>query len=366
MIYERAIRPILFNIPPEAAHSGVLRIAGALTRAEIAGEAIRRVFSLEDERLAVSIAGMRFPNPIGLGAGMDKNAIALAFLAQLGFGSLEVGSISLHPSKGNINAPRLLRVPQERALLVNYGVPNDGVDAVAPRLQRHLRRVPLGTSAPLGVSLVETNTGIQRPASAVIEELRKAAISTAPLSDYLTINLQCPNSSVGPFAKAGNLRALLSTLSDIGRMPPTFLKTTATTDERLIDELTGIACDFPFVRGIALSVVMRRHFAIRGEPHRSTMGSVTGDPLRSFALESLRAWYSRIDRRRLILIGAGGISTGAQAYEFIQNGASLTQLVTALVYRGPSVARRIKSELLSEMKRDGIANVHEAIGCAVA
>jgi dihydroorotate dehydrogenase len=149
-------------------------------------------------------------------------------------------------------------------------------------------------------------------------------------------------------------------------MPPIFLKTTATTDERLIDELTGIACDFPLVRGIALSVVMRRHFAARGERHKSTMGSVTGDPLRTFALESVRAWYSRIDRRRLILIGAGGISTGAQAYEFLQNGASLTQLVTALVYRGPSVALRIKSELLSEMKRDGVATIHEVIGCAVA
>jgi len=366
MIYERAIRPILFNFPPEAAHSGVLRVAGALARAGIVGRTVERALSLEDERLAVSIAGMKFPNPIGLGAGMDKNAIALAFLGLLGFGSLEVGSVSLNPSKGNRNVPRLLRMPQEGALLVNYGVPNDGAGAVAPRLQRYRRHAPLGLSAPLGVSLVETNTGTQRSAPAVIEELRKAAISMAPLSDYLTINLQCPNSSVGPFAKASNLRALLGTLSDIGGMPPVFLKTAATTDERLIDELAGVACDFPFVRGIALSVVMRRRFATRGESHDATMGSVTGGPLRALALESLRAWYRRIDRQRLVLIGAGGISTGAQAYEFIRNGASLAQLVTALVYQGPSVARRIKSELLSEMERDGIANVHEAIGCAVA
>jgi len=361
VIYEYAIRPILFNFPPETAHSGTLRIAGALARTGIMGNMIERALSLEDERLAVSIAGLGFPNPIGLGAGMDKNAISLPFLGQLGFGSIEVGSISLNPSKGNCNVPRLLRIPREQALLVNYGVPNDGVDAVVPRLRRHRRG-----SAPLGVSLVETNTGTPTEACAVIDELQKAALAVAPLARYLTINLQCPNSSIGPFAQAGNLRALLRALSDTGAMPPTFLKTAATTDDRLIDEMAGIACDFPFIRGIALSVVMRRPFAMQGEPHHSTMGSVTGSPLRTFALESLRAWYRRIDRQRLVLIGAGGVFTGTQAYEFIQNGASLVQLVTALVYRGPSVAYKIKSELLSEMQRDGIESIHEAIGCAVA
>lgn len=361
MIYERAIRPILFNFPPETAHSGTLRIAGALARTGIMGKTIERALSLEDERLAVSIARLEFPNPVGLGAGMDKNAIALPFLGQLGFGSIEIGSISLNPSKGNRNVPRLLRIPREQALLVNYGVPNDGVDTVVPRLRRYHRG-----GAPLGVSLVETNAGAPSSACAVIDELRKAALSTAPLSDYLTINLQCPNSTIGPFSNAGNLRALLQALSDIGTMPPTFLKTTATTDERLIDELAGVACDFPFVRGIALSVVMRRPFAQQGESHHSTLGSVTGKPLRTSALESLRAWYRRIDRRRLVLIGAGGVFTGAQAYEFIRNGASLVQLVTALVYRGPSVAYKIKSELLSEMQRDGMANIREAVGSAVA
>lgn len=360
MIYEHAIRPMLFNLPPEAAHSGTLRIAGALARVGIIGNTIERVLKLEDERLAISSAGLKFPNPIGLGAGMDKNAIALDLLGQLGFGSIEVGSISSNPSSGNRSTPRLERVPQEQALLVNYGVPNDGIKVIAERL-RHYH-----ACAPLGVSLVETNTGVQSATSAVVEELQKAASVAATLADYLTINLQCPNSISGPFAKASNLRALLRALEDIGDMPPTFLKTAATTDERLIDELTETACDFPFVRGIALSVVMRRPFATTGRHHSSTTGSVTGGPLRTLALESLRAWYRRIDRQRLMLIGAGGVSTGAQAYEFIQNGASLIQLVTALVYRGPSVARSIKSELLAAIERDGVANIQEAIGCAMA
>ena len=359
MIYEHAVRPILFNFSPEATHSGTLRIFGSLARVNVIGRAIERALSLEDERLAVSVAGLQFSNPIGLGAGMDKSGIALDFFGQLGFGSLEVGSVSLDPSEGNLTFPRLLRVPQEEALLVNYGVPNDGVDTVAARLRLYRRR------APLGVNLVETNTGVQSSASSVIQELQKAVIVAAPVSDYLTINLQCPNSAVGPFAKLSNLRALLHAFEGIDRLPPVFLKTAATTEERLIDELVGVACDFPFVSGIALSVVLRRPLIRQSGSDSPTMGSVTGGPLRALALKSLRAWYRRIDQRRLVLIGAGGVSTGAQAYELMQNGASLVQLVTALTYKGPAVVRKIKSELLSEMERDGVTNIQEAIGRAV-
>ena len=165
----------------------------------------------------------------------------------LGFGSIEVGSVSAAPSGGNPGRPRLFRLPDDQALLVNYGVPNDGADTVARRLSGV--RLPV----PLGVSIVETNTGKANSVDGVVEEFRSALKTLAPVADYVALNLQCPNSATGPFADPAGLRALLSSV-DV--QCPLFLKIAASTDPRAIDLLLETVDRFPAVRGFILSTLL--------------------------------------------------------------------------------------------------------------
>jgi dihydroorotate dehydrogenase len=242
---------------------------------------------------------------------------------------------------------------------VNYGVPNDGIHAVVARLRAYRRRVPLG------VNLVETNRGEQRSASEVVDEIRRAAELAAPLADYLTINVQCPNSAQGPLAQPGNMQALLRELESMAGVPPVFLKTPATTDPATIDRLLAVAADSRIVRGIVPVVVLREPFPAPARPgDGAAVGSITGTPTREHALRSLRAWYRRMEGQHLVLVGGGGVATGADAYAFLQHGASLVQIATALVYHGPGVVREINRGLLREMARDGVGSVRDVVGSA--
>ena len=189
-LYRRAVRPLLFRLDPERAHNGAIALGAALGRTGFEA-AVGRLFRFEDDRLRQQVAGMTFANPVGLAAGFDKSGRAVRGLASIGFGSIEVGSVSARSSRGNAERPRLFRLPADEAIAVYYGVPNDGAEVVARRLARS--RVDL----PLGVNLVETNTGVPVPAGEVTGELSEAAAALAGVADYLALNLNCPNTGGG-------------------------------------------------------------------------------------------------------------------------------------------------------------------------
>ena len=201
-IYTRLFRPLAFRLDPETAHH--LAIAAGARLGWAAG-AMRAVTQVDDARLASEVAGLHFPTPIGLAAGFDKSGSAIAALASLGFGAVEIGSISIEPSQGNAK-PRLWRLPDDEAIVVHYGLPNDGAAAIAERLAR--TRLPV----PLGINLVVTNRGpgtAPLNADQIIGEYAAAAKAMAPHADYLMLNLSCPNTVDGRdfFADAGHLDA---------------------------------------------------------------------------------------------------------------------------------------------------------------
>jgi dihydroorotate dehydrogenase (fumarate)/dihydroorotate dehydrogenase len=319
------------------------------------------MYGFEDPRLRIAVGGIPLPNPVGLPAGFDKNGIAIEALAALGFGSIDVGSVSARPSPGNPERPRLFRIPADKGLVVFYGVPNDGAEVVAGRLSRV--RLPV----PLGVSLVETNTGTPGPVDSVIGELVEAARPFVGIATYFALNLNCPNSAGGfsHFDDPVHLRALLTGLREVLGMVPVFIRVTPPRDPAGIDSVLEALDPFPFVKGLSFydpKNDLRPWLKTPPSELARMRGSVSAPVAREWMQDTICEWYRRIDRKRLALVGVGGIRSARDAYRTIRLGASLVQVYTALVYRGPGLVREIKRGLAQLLERDGFKHVAEAVG----
>lgn len=323
---------------------------------------LRRLNAIEDPRLATVVARLQFPTPLGLAAGFDKSGTAVEMLAALGFGFVEIGSVSLDPSSGNAR-PRLFRLPQDRAIVVHYGLPNDGAQTIARRLARiHL-------SVPLGINLVKTNRGPGAPKETgdqIIHEYVEAARVLAPRADYLMLNLSCPNTEDGRdfFADLGHLRSCLAALAELRLNIPVFLKVSPLGGIATIERMLAAAEDQAFVSGFMFNLPPRKPDGLKTPERvwRAMPGAVSGPPAAALADTCIRETFRRMDRKRYAIIGAGGISTAEDAYAKIRLGASLVQLLTALIYEGPGVVRSVTQGLARLIDRDGLRHISEAIG----
>lgn len=360
--YRGIVRPLLFRLDAEAAHRLVI---GCLEATWWLAPTLDRLLAVADARLETTVAGLRFRNPVGLAAGFDKNGAAVPMLAALGFGSVEIGSISRDASAGNPR-PRLFRLPADEAIVVHYGLPNDGAAAVAARLARV--RIPV----PLGINIVKTNRGPGAPAETkdgIIAEYVAAAKTLAPHADYLMFNLSCPNTDdCGDFfADRGCLDACLQALGEIPLSLPVFLKMSPRGGIAAIERLLAAADPHAYVSGFMFNLPPGKPDGLRTPESvwRTMPGAVAGRPAAALADVCIRETYRRMDRRRYAVIGAGGVSTAADAYAKIRMGASLVQLLTALVYQGPGVVRSIVEGLAGLLERDGFAHVSEAVGVDV-
>jgi len=358
-LYSTLIRPLAFQLDPETAHH--LAIATG-ARLGWASGAMRAATAIGDARLSLDVAGLLFPTPIGLAAGFDKSGTAISALAGLGFGSVEIGSISTDPSVGNPK-PRLWRLPDDRGIVVHYGLPNDGAEVIARRLAN--TRLPV----PLGVNLVGTNRGTGAAplqADQIIGEYASAAKIMAPHADYLMLNLSCPNTVDGRdfFADRGHLDACLSALDEMKLKLPVFLKVSPLGGIEAIERVLAAAYSRGFVSGFMFNLPPTKPEAMRTPEKiwRALPGAVSGPPASALADLCIRETFRRIDRKRHVLIGAGGVSTAEDAYAKIRLGASLVQLLTALIYEGPGVVRRITTGLAELLARDGVKHVTKAVG----
>jgi dihydroorotate dehydrogenase len=221
--YRALLRPLLFRADAEAVHRLAISAAEWVGWSASLCAVIERHLAPHDARLAIDVAGMRMRSPIGLAAGFDKSARAVHLLAALGFGHVEVGSISADASLGN-PSPRLFRIPLDRGIVVHYGLPNDGAERIAQRLAAQ-RRV----SACLGINIVSTNRGPDAPPAGdddVIADYLQSAARLAAVADYLSLNLSCPNTRDGPqfFHAPQRLRRLLDGMDALQIGKPVFLK----------------------------------------------------------------------------------------------------------------------------------------------
>ncbi|MBN2310526.1 MAG: quinone-dependent dihydroorotate dehydrogenase [Candidatus Hydrogenedentes bacterium] len=357
-LYTRAIRPLLFRIEAERMHTLAIRASELAGRTPVRALLARR-YAVADPRLACRVCGIDFANPIGLAAGYDKSGRAVPFLAALGFGFVEIGSVSADPSDGNPR-PRLWRLPEARAIIVNYGLPNDGADAVAARLAR--TSVPV----PLGINIVKTNRLRVEPDDAIIDDYIRSVGVLKESGDYLALSLSCPNTETGRefFTEPARVVELLERVSALAIARPLFLKISPLGGVGALERLLEAVDGFPCVSGFIFNLPPGKPagLGLNEEEVARMPGAVGGEPVEATINAAIRELYARMDRARYRIIGVGGVFSAEDAYRKIRLGASLVQLLTGLVYEGPGAVRAINRGLLALLERDGFASVAEAVG----
>jgi len=349
----RLFRSLLFRLEPERAHRLVLHGLAWLSKPE-QEELLRffeRIFTLADSRLERKVLGLRFRNPVGLAAGFDKDAEAVPALAALGFGFLEVGSVTARPSPGNPR-PRLFRLEQDEAIINRMGLPSRGADRVADRLGA--LRAEGRITIPVGVNIAPT-TGLEAPRgqAAAIEDYRYSLRKLYRYADYIAINISCPNLPELGFdpQRPAELAPLLEALerergrlsADAGRRP-LLLKLSPDLGPAEMEEIVKMALQHGIDGFIAVNTTTSRA-GLKDTELASQPGGLSGAPLRARALEVVTQ-LRRLVGRDAAIIGVGGIFTAEDAWEMLHAGADLVQLFTALVYHGLGVVKRINQGLL--------------------
>ncbi|MEX2629805.1 MAG: quinone-dependent dihydroorotate dehydrogenase [Tistlia sp.] len=343
------LRPLLFRLDPETGHGLTLRLlrSGLVPRAAGAADPI----------LASELWGRRLANPIGLAAGFDKNAEAVAPLLRLGFGLVEVGSVTPRPQPGNPR-PRLFRLAEDRAVINRMGFNNRGLEAAAAALTAFRARGP-------AAGLVGVNLGKNKDSPEAAPDYVAGARRLAAYADYLVVNVSSPNTPglralQDRAALTGLLAAVRAALAEAEAPPPLLLKIAPDLTEADRRDIAAVALDSGLDGLIVSNTTVERPAGLRSR-WKGEAGGLSGRPLFEPSTRLLGEMY-RLTGGRLPLIGVGGVESGATAYAKIRAGASLVQLYSALVYEGPALVGRIAAELAALLRRDGFASLTEAVG----
>lgn len=334
------LRPALFRLHPERAHE--LTIAALeLGLGPRAGA--------DDVLLATTIAGLALPNPVGLAAGFDKDARVPAAMLRMGFGFVEVGTVTPRPQGGNPK-PRIFRLVAERAVINRLGFNNGGVAAAVARL---------AAKRPAGI--VGLNIGANKDSVDRVADYAAGARAVRDVADYITVNISSPNTpGLRGLQDPGALTALIAAVLAEAASKPVFVKVAPDLDPAAIDGIARVALDAGGDGGLAGLIVSNTTLARPGIASTEA-GGLSGAPLFAPSTEILRD-FARATGKALPLIGIGGIASGADAYAKLRAGASAVQLYTGLVFHGPGLVARIKTDLAGLLRSDGFGSVAQAVG----
>ena len=345
-LYE-TLRPLLFRLPPETAHQ-LSQTALKLTQRTPLRRGVAAALSVRDERLQTTVLGQQFDNPVGVAAGYDKNARVVRGLAALGFGFVEVGGVTAVPQSGNPR-PRVFRAPADQALVNRLGLNNDGAAVVGRRLAE------TDPSVPVGVNIAKSESISLSAAPADYCESYEAV---AEAGDFFVVNISCPNSQGFEALQTRDaMAAILGELRDAGARP-LLVKLSPDLPPPAVDDALAVVRELDLDGVVATNTTTERPDSLSG-PAAGESGGLSGQPLESEATAMVRYVADRVD---VPVIGVGGVASAADAYRKIRAGASLVQLYTALVYRGPAVARAINRGLVAYLERDGFDSVEDAVG----
>jgi dihydroorotate dehydrogenase len=359
----RLVRPALFALPAERVH----RLTSAALARTLGSEAVRatvrRRYHIKDAALRVRRWGIEFPNPVGLAAGFDKAGTLFNALAALGFGFVEIGTVTAHAQPGN-PAPRLFRLPEDRALLNRLGFNNPGAEAVAARLSR-VRIEPV-----LGINLGKSKvTPLERATDDYLQSLERLQ----RFARYVVVNVSSPNTpGLRELQDAGPLRHLLRALrrrsEELAReagaaAPPLLLKIAPDLTDPQVDQAADIAREEGAAGIVATNTTVSRDGLRTPAARLEALGAggISGAPLRERAQQVTARIYRRTGGD-LPIIGVGGIISAEDAWARIRAGASLVQLYTGFVYGGPDVVRRINRGLVQQLRRAGVRSIEEIVG----
>jgi dihydroorotate dehydrogenase len=347
----RLARPLLHAIDPERAHE----LTVAALRAGLGG----KIPAPFDPILATRVFGLDFANPLGLAAGFDKNAAVADAMLDLGFGFVEVGTVTLRPQPGNAK-PRLFRLPDDGAVINRMGFNNDGLDVVFDRLARRRAMRKAG--------IVGANVGPNKDAADPVADCARCIERLAPVADYLVVNVSSPNTPGLRGLQAEDallplLDACLAARGSEGRRPPLLVKIAPDLSGAELEGVATAAMSAGVDGLIATNTTVARPPSLQSA-RRGEAGGLSGRPLLAPST-ALLAQLFRLTEGAVPLIGVGGIAGGADAYAKIRAGASLLQLYTALIYGGPGLVLKILTELAARLRADGFARLQDAVGSGV-
>lgn len=353
-IYQKIIKPIFFKMDPENVHNRVTRLGKLLSKTPVSRAAIRSMFYYSHPALKTNVAGIDFENPLGLAAGFDKNAQLYNILPEIGFGFAELGSITGEPCAGNPR-PRLFRIPSEKSIIVNYGLYNKGCVAISKKLENVKFKIPIG------FSIAKTNDSNIKTTEEGIKDYVKAYRHMHPLGSYTTINVSCPNTSDDQtFGHPENLDPLLKEIGKEEHIKPIFIKIKPDFNHEKLNEIINLTEKHDWLTGFIISNLTMNREGLKISKEEldkiSLKGGLSGLPVQKKSNEAIKFVHANSDK---LIIGCGGIFNGQDAYEKLNNGASLLQMVTGLIYEGPGVVSKINRELVDIIQKEGYKNVSE-------
>ena len=341
------LRPFLFNLDPETAHDLAVKslkfnpLPSAMFRVE------------DEEMLNIELLGKNFPNPIGLAAGFDKSAEVYNSLLKLGFGFVEVGTVTPLKQLGNPK-PRIFRLEEDQALINRLGFNNDGMQVIKDRIKTNIKKGILGV-----------NIGPNKETKDQKNDFCLGLKNFFDIADYITVNISSPNTEgLRDFHDQKKLEDLIASLNKIKKDNktniPLLLKISPDINNSYIPEIVDTAIKNS-ISAIILTNTTNGHRNNLKSALKKEEGGLSGDPLCQISTDMIKK-FSKELKGKIPIIGVGGVTSGKSAYQKIAAGASLLQLYTSFVYRGPSAAKDIKRELIQILKTEGIKNIKEVVG----
>lgn len=363
-IYKKIIKPILFKFPADDVHNFFLRRGRLLGSIPFTKKFLAKVLVYKSPSLSQKVAGISFANPIGLAAGFDYDADLIDILPSVSFGFHTVGTVTHLPYAGNPR-PMLGRLPKSKSLLVNKGFKSMGIYSVLKKIG--MRREGC---IPLGLSIGSTNQAYKKIED-MAEDIYLSFVEVLKVDyfDYYELNISCPNlinveNLKEKFDDPIGFAILLNKLSYLNIDKPLFVKMHAEKSTEETFALLEVAKNYKWISGVIISNLVKNRnnkSFDEDEIKNAGKGNFSGKPTEEFSNNLISEVYKQY-KDRFIIIGCGGIFSGADAYEKIKRGATLVQMVTGMIYEGPSVIGKINKELAELLSKDCLTNISEAIG----
>ena len=341
------LRPFLFKLDPETTHDLAIKSLKF-------NYLPRKMFEVEDEQiLNIELLGKNFPNPIGLAAGFDKSGEVYNSLLKFGFGFIEIGTVTPLKQFGNPK-PRIFRLEDDSALINRLGFNNDGIEIIKNRIKSEKKKGVLGI-----------NIGPNKNTKDQKNDFCLGLKNFFDIADYITVNISSPNTEgLRDFHDRGKLEDLLLALNKIKSENkiniPLLLKISPDIKDNQISEIAESAIKND-ISGIILTNTTNSNKDKLISDFKKEEGGLSGEPLQQISTNMIKKFYKQLNGK-IPIIGVGGVNSGKSAYEKIIAGASLLQLYTGLVYKGPSIVKNIKKELIQILKVEGLNNIKDAIG----
>lgn len=366
----KLIRPLIFTQDSERMHNLMLWLGEKVLARTPFRQIISSIFQFEDSILVQEFLGIRFSNPVGVPGGFDKSARMLDFWPALGLGFIEIGSVTALGGAGNAK-PRMWRLSEDLAIVNRMGLNNIGAGAVEKKLEHRLQRLGRVCQIPLGINIAKTNSR-EILGEQGIADYCYSFRKLYRFGDYILINVSCPNTAEGKtFEECTSLDALLKELKKIidaeKNKKPVLVKLSPDLSFDDLDEILAVTEKYGISGYVIANCAHGMRQGLKTSPRileSIGRGGLSGEPIRQKTTDLIRHAYQQL--RRPCIIGLGGIDSAEDAYEKIKAGASLVQVFSGLVYRGPGLIKSINKGLVQLLKRDGFRNIAEAVGSEVS